>query len=88
LSGLPKKALTFNRPQPRTAAVTQTPVDPNFEADDTSNLEAGMKVEHQRFGLGLVESLEGNGDNRKATIDFDSAGKKVLVLKFAKLKIM
>jgi len=88
LSGLPKKALTFNRPQPRTAAVTQAPVDPNFEADDTSNLEAGMKVEHQRFGLGLVESLEGNGDNRKATIDFDSAGKKVLVLKFAKLKIM
>lgn len=87
LSGLPKKALTFNRPQPRTAAVTQAPVDPNFEADDTSNLEAGMKVEHQRFGLGLVESLEGNGDNRKATIDFDSAGKKVLVLKFAKLKI-
>jgi DNA helicase II / ATP-dependent DNA helicase PcrA len=87
LSGLPKKALTFNRPQPRTAAVTQAPVDPNFEADDTSNLEAGMKVEHQRFGLGTVDGLEGNGDNRKATIDFESAGKKVLVLKFAKLKI-
>jgi DNA helicase-2/ATP-dependent DNA helicase PcrA len=87
LSGLPKKTLTFNKPQPRTATVTQAPLDPNFEADDTSNLEAGMKVEHQRFGLGIVSSMEGNGDNKKATIEFESAGKKVLVLKFAKLKI-
>ncbi|MCF8447430.1 MAG: UvrD-helicase domain-containing protein, partial [Bacteroidia bacterium] len=49
MSGLPKKVLTFTKPQPR-AAVSQAPVDPNFEADDTSNLAVGMKVEHQRFG--------------------------------------
>ncbi|MCF8446857.1 MAG: ATP-dependent DNA helicase, partial [Bacteroidia bacterium] len=83
---LPKKVLTFTKPQPR-AAVSQAPVDPNFEADDTSNLAVGMKVEHQRFGAGIVSVMEGNGDNRKATIDFESSGKKVLVLKFAKLKI-
>jgi DNA helicase II / ATP-dependent DNA helicase PcrA len=86
MSGLPKKVLTFTKPQPR-AALSQAPVDPNFEADDTSNLAVGMKVEHQRFGAGVVSVMEGNGDNRKATIDFDSSGKKVLVLKFAKLKI-
>jgi DNA helicase-2/ATP-dependent DNA helicase PcrA len=61
--------------------------DPNFEADDTSNLKEGMQVTHQRFGKGMVSAMEGSGDNRKATIDFDGAGKKVLVLKFAKLKI-
>ncbi len=87
MSGLPKKALTINRPQPRTAAVAP-PLDPNFEPDDTSNLVAGNKVEHQRFGKGIVTGMEGNGDNRKANIDFDTSGKKVLVLKFAKLKII
>ncbi len=87
MSGLPKKALTISRPQPRTAAAAP-PLDPNFEPDDTSNLVAGNKVEHQRFGKGIVTAMEGNGDNRKANIDFETSGKKVLVLKFAKLKII
>jgi DNA helicase-2/ATP-dependent DNA helicase PcrA len=46
-----------------------------------------MKVEHQRFGKGSVVQVDGAGDNRKATIEFEANGKKVLVLKFAKLKI-
>lgn len=87
MSGLPKKALTINRPQPRTAVQQAPQGDPNFEPDDTSNLQTGMKVEHQRFGMGMVVQMEGIGDNKKATIEFDSQGKKVLVLKFAKLKI-
>ncbi len=58
-----------------------------FAGDDTSQLEKGQKVEHQRFGFGVVLEIEGNGDNRKAQINFDANGKKVLVLKFAKLKI-
>ncbi|MDZ4667785.1 MAG: UvrD-helicase domain-containing protein [bacterium] len=87
MSGISKKALTINRPQPRTVVQQAPQGDPNFEPDDTSNLQSGMKVEHQRFGMGTVTQMEGNGDNRKATIDFEGLGKKVLVLKFAKLKI-
>ncbi|OYU95170.1 MAG: ATP-dependent DNA helicase [Bacteroidetes bacterium B1(2017)] len=87
MTGLPKKALTLTKVQPRTAA-PPPPADPNFIPDDTSNLAAGMKVQHQRFGAGTVASMEGNGDNRKATIDFEQNGQKVLVLKFAKLKIV
>lgn len=67
--------------------VSFTP-DPNFTPDDTSNLEAGMKVIHQRFGPGDVLRVEGAGDNRKATILFKEAGEKQLVLKFAKLQIV
>lgn len=67
--------------------VSYTP-DPNFTPDDTSNLEAGMKVIHQRFGPGDVLRVEGAGDNRKATILFKEAGEKQLVLKFAKLQIL
>lgn len=62
-------------------------IDPNFVGDDTSNLQVSMKVEHQRFGDGVVLSIEGAGDNRKANVDFGGHGKKMLVLKFAKLKI-
>jgi DNA helicase II / ATP-dependent DNA helicase PcrA len=62
--------------------------DPNFTPHDTSNLEVGMKVIHQRFGPGDVLKVEGAGDNRKATILFKEAGEKQLVLKFAKLQIV
>ena len=48
------------------------------------NLKVGMSVEHQKFGKGQVMELEG----QKATIKFDSAGQKQLLLKFAKLKVL
>jgi len=48
------------------------------------NLNVGTKVEHQKFGLGSVEQIE----NGKATINFNTVGKKQLLLKFAKLKVL
>ena len=87
-SGLSKKTLSINRPQPRVGSSPVKTDDPNFEPDDTSHLQAGDAVIHQRFGKGNVLQMEGSGDNRKATIEFGEAGKKVLVLKFAKLKII
>jgi DNA helicase-2/ATP-dependent DNA helicase PcrA len=60
----------------------------NFIGDDTSNIQVGMEVEHQRFGTGKVLLLEGNGADRKATIFFQGIGQKQLLLKFAKLKIL
>jgi DNA helicase-2/ATP-dependent DNA helicase PcrA len=58
-----------------------------FEPSDTSSLEEGMKVEHSKFGYGKVASLENNGANRKAKVNFDNFGEKTLLLSFAKLKI-
>ena len=75
------------KPINKAVAAVQQPLDPNFVGDDTSLLNAGMEVEHQRFGQGVVLGIEGAGDNRKAQIDFGPQGKKMLVLKFAKLKI-
>lgn len=62
-------------------------IDPNFVGDDTSNIQLDQKVEHQRFGVGKVINLEGVGDNKKAEIEFEQFGKKMIVLKFAKLKL-
>ena len=51
-------------------------------------LSVGMIVQHDRFGVGEVHATEGTGENAKATIKFQNAGVKTLLLKFAKLKII
>ncbi len=58
-----------------------------FEGDDPSKIQAGMVVEHQRFGEGKVLNVEGRAPDLKATVFFHSGTQKQLLLKFAKLKI-
>ncbi|HBF87422.1 MAG TPA: ATP-dependent DNA helicase [Bacteroidales bacterium] len=52
------------------------------------DIEIGMKVEHERFGIGVVINIEGSDPNTKAIVDFKEAGTKNLLLKFARLKIV
>ena len=51
-------------------------------------ISVGAIVQHERFGVGEVQATEGVGENAKATIKFQNAGVKTLLLKFAKLKII
>ncbi len=51
-------------------------------------LREGNIIEHQRFGRGTVAKIEGAGENLKATVDFDSTGRKQLLLKFARYTIV
>jgi DNA helicase II / ATP-dependent DNA helicase PcrA len=60
---------------------------PDFTASDTSSLSTGMKVEHPKFGYGVVVEMDEEGANRKAKVKFDNFGVKTLLLTFAKLKI-
>jgi DNA helicase-2/ATP-dependent DNA helicase PcrA len=71
--------------QPR---IVRPPAISNFIPDDMGDIIEGMRVEHQRFGIGIVSSLDGAIGSRKATINFDEYGEKTLVLKFAKLRKM
>lgn len=59
----------------------------DFKASDTSILASGMKVEHPKFGFGMVKLVDSNGSDRKAIIDFEELGEKTLILSFAKLRI-
>ena len=60
----------------------------------TQNVESigdyvlGCKVEHDKFGTGEITKLEGISPNEKATIVFEEIGEKVLILRFAKLRIV
>ena len=80
---------------------TETVAKPNFnkkltKIEDTTSepatniedIKAGIKVKHARFGIGTVISVEGEFPNAKAVIYFNSAGKKNLLLKFAKLQVV
>lgn len=62
--------------------------DPNFVADSPLKLQVGQKVEHERFGPGTILSLEGSANDMKAIVDFVSGGRKTLLLKFAKIRII
>ncbi|WP_300851998.1 ATP-dependent helicase [uncultured Bacteroides sp.] len=59
---------------------------PSSSASETT-VQAGQFIEHERFGLGEVIKVEGSGDNAKATIHFENAGDKQLLLRFARFKI-
>ncbi|UEG51590.1 UvrD-helicase domain-containing protein [Mucilaginibacter daejeonensis] len=85
---------TFAKPKPAPTVKTTSLLakahvpSAGFAPTDTSNLQVGMEVEHERFGYGKVINLEGNKPDVKATIFFKEIGQKQLLLKFAKLRVI
>lgn len=61
---------------------------PAFASSAAGSLTEGCRIEHQRFGIGTVLKIEGTGENTKATVEFQNAGTKQLLLKFAKFTIL
>ncbi|CAN5387335.1 3'-5' exonuclease [soil metagenome] len=60
----------------------------DFKADDPNTRQQGQEVEHEKFGIGKVVSLEGDGNNRIATLFFPGIGQKRIMLKYAKVRIV
>jgi DNA helicase II / ATP-dependent DNA helicase PcrA len=60
----------------------------NFTPCDPSSLEAGCKIEHQKFGFGVIKEIEGSAHNPIAVILFDKNGEKKIMLNYAKLSIV
>jgi DNA helicase II / ATP-dependent DNA helicase PcrA len=59
-----------------------------FAPSDTSNLQAGQKIEHQKFGFGEVIKMEGAAHNPVATVKFEHNGEKKIMLNYARLRIV
>lgn len=59
-----------------------------YDPDHLKHLQVGMSVSHEHFGTGKVVNMEGSFPNNKATVFFEGAGQKQLLLKFAKLNII
>ncbi|MBN1063688.1 DNA helicase PcrA [Clostridium botulinum] len=60
--------------------------DNNSEYLNANEITLGRKIQHEKFGVGTIVSVQGSGDNKKLTIAFDKQGVKNLMLSFAKLK--
>ncbi|MBC8046742.1 MAG: UvrD-helicase domain-containing protein [Fimbriimonadaceae bacterium] len=66
----------------------QHKVSSSFTIATPDELLVGLEVEHQKFGFGKIVAMEGNSDGKMATIHFNLAGEKKLLLKFAKLSVV
>lgn len=62
-------------------------VDSNFEPVSVLDLKVGQRVEHNRFGFGKILEITGNDTAKKARIDFEKYGEKVLLLNYAKIRL-
>jgi DNA helicase II / ATP-dependent DNA helicase PcrA len=87
--GAPPKSATpsFMPPKAPPKVVEHVP-SADFKPSDTTALEAGMNVEHQKFGFGEVVKMEGAAHNPIATIKFEHNGEKKIMLNYAKLRII
>ena len=67
------------------------PINTMPAANDKSlynELRVGARVQHERFGQGVVIALEGAGNDKKAQVNFDTGGLKNILLRFAKLTLI
>ena len=99
LTSKPKQRTIFNKTSEERTEIQQKKMpsktiavehkaSTNFVESDTSILEVGNQVEHQRFGFGNVLTLEGPIANKIANIDFGPNGVKKIMLNYAKLRIV
>ena len=81
ISDYPKKNIIYNT-KPNLKRLSKKP---SFDSNVKINISSGDNVSHEKFGLGQVVKIEGNGNDAKATVNFKKFGEKNLLLRFAKL---
>lgn len=55
---------------------------------DITKYKEGMRIYHKKFGEGIIQKIEAEGDDYKLDIQFDKSGHKRLMAKFANLEII
>ena len=61
--------------------------DSEFKPVPMTELKAGQRIEHNRFGFGKILEITGEVPDLKARITFDEYGEKILLLKYAKIRM-
>ena len=72
--------------QPRSTEGLRRVVTTTGGVATKSRYSAGQRVEHPKFGVGIIQRVDAAGDDNKLVIKFDSVGEKTLMEKFAKLE--
>ena len=95
----PSQQPTYRSSAPPQRSMSPTPVrrpqvvpkrvdDAEFEPTPILQLKAGQRIEHNRFGFGKILEISGNITDLKAKIAFDDHGEKILILKYAKIRVV
>ncbi len=85
-STLEEPAQYVNKEKFKKIVRTDLPSNSPFSGTDPSLFSEGDRVEHERFGRGVILSIEGKQPNTTATVEFEKDGSKKLLLRFARLK--
>ncbi len=80
----PQGPTPIRRPQ----VVEKRVADADFEPTPILQLKAGQRIEHNRFGFGKILEISGSTSDLKAKIAFDEHGEKILILKYAKIRVV
>jgi DNA helicase-2/ATP-dependent DNA helicase PcrA len=56
------------------------------ESQEIHHLRVGARIVHESFGSGRIVAINGQGESAKAVVEFDSVGRKLLLLKYAHLR--
>ena len=87
-----KPAAPVRRTEPipirRPQSVPKRVPDVEFVPSPVSELKVGQRVEHNRFGFGNILEMSGSMADLKAKIAFDDYGEKILLLKYAKIRVV
>ena len=78
----PPMSVLHSMPSSSISSSQKTPSTSSYQ-----NLSEGTIIIHERFGQGTIRQIQGSGIDTKATVDFDNAGTKQLLLRFAKFTI-
>lgn len=62
--------------------------DADFVPAPMTDFKTGQRIEHNRFGPGKILEITGAAPDLKARIAFDSYGEKLLLLKYAKMRVI
>jgi DNA helicase-2/ATP-dependent DNA helicase PcrA len=79
---------SYLAPKPSVNKVVEHVPSPGFAPSDMTELEAGQRVEHMKFGYGEVIKVEGSAHNPIATVRFENNGEKKIMLNYARLRIV
>ncbi len=90
LQELPPELL---EPIPSPTAAPGVPLQSALRASASESMEEdglypGARVRHPVFGVGTVEALSGSGANRRAVVRFPHIGRKLLLLRYARLQLL
>ncbi len=84
-----RRSISSQRPAAgQRPSVPKRTVDSEFEPTPILQLKAGQRIEHNRFGFGRILEITGNVTDLKAKIAFDDHGEKILILKYAKMRVI